>query len=317
LADRVIPAESGLFPTDRRFTGQRWEASLGLYDYKARFYDPTLGRFLQPDPIVPEPGNPQALNRYAYVYNNPLRYTDPTGHYISLEDDFGVRVTQKSVIQIVHGGSHFVNPMEVKLANAILSGETQHLATIPADTPPWAIQRSMARVASELGYGDSGVAVGDLLLDPLLIAGVGMAIGKGVENTVGAVSASWLDLVPSKYREVVARAFQGTPQVITLQEDLIVYRHWGGGAQEEGSPWFSPKPYIRPGNARRYLALPPGNTAERISVFKIPAGTIIIRGKVAPQVEYFGPYAVGGGEQIYLPDPSKAILIGPLDVNNQ
>ena len=67
-------------PTDRRFTGQRWEANLGLYDYRARFYDPTLGRFLQPDPIVPEPGNPQALNRYAYVYNNPLRYTDPTGH---------------------------------------------------------------------------------------------------------------------------------------------------------------------------------------------------------------------------------------------
>jgi RHS repeat-associated protein len=66
--------------TDRLYTGQRWEASLGLYDYRARFYDPTLGRFLQPDPIVPEPGNPQALNRYAYVYNNPLRYTDPTGH---------------------------------------------------------------------------------------------------------------------------------------------------------------------------------------------------------------------------------------------
>ncbi|MCS6962436.1 MAG: hypothetical protein NZM16_00075 [Thermoflexus sp.] len=72
--------ESGAFPTDRRFTGQRWEAGLGLYDYRARFYDPYLGRFLQPDPLVPEPGNPQALNRYAYVYNNPLRYVDAGGH---------------------------------------------------------------------------------------------------------------------------------------------------------------------------------------------------------------------------------------------
>jgi RHS repeat-associated protein len=70
----------GATVTDRFYTGQRWEASLGLYDYRARFYDPALGRFLQPDPLVPEPGNPQALNQYAYVYNNPLRYTDPSGH---------------------------------------------------------------------------------------------------------------------------------------------------------------------------------------------------------------------------------------------
>jgi RHS repeat-associated protein len=46
-------------------TGQRSEETgLGsLYDYNARFYSPLLGRFLQPDTLVPEPGNPQALNR--------------------------------------------------------------------------------------------------------------------------------------------------------------------------------------------------------------------------------------------------------------
>jgi RHS repeat-associated protein len=80
----AIRLETGLSPTDRRYTGQRWEASLGLYDYRARFYDPALGRFLQPDPIVPEPGNLQALNRYVYVYNNPLHYTDPSGHTVDL-----------------------------------------------------------------------------------------------------------------------------------------------------------------------------------------------------------------------------------------
>ena len=35
---------------------------------------------MQADTIVPEPSNPQSLNRYAYVYNSPLRYADPTGH---------------------------------------------------------------------------------------------------------------------------------------------------------------------------------------------------------------------------------------------
>jgi RHS repeat-associated protein len=71
---------SGAVSTAYKFTGQRLDDSTGLYYYGARYYDPALGRFIQADTIVPEPGNPQALNRYSYVLNNPLKYTDPTGH---------------------------------------------------------------------------------------------------------------------------------------------------------------------------------------------------------------------------------------------
>jgi hypothetical protein len=53
---------------------------MGLMDYKARFYSPTLMRFTQPDTIVPEPGNPQSFNRYSYGLNNPVKYVDTTGH---------------------------------------------------------------------------------------------------------------------------------------------------------------------------------------------------------------------------------------------
>ena len=74
------PCYFGICRMNCRYTGQRWEAGLGLYDYKERFYDPALGHFLQPDVLVPEPGNPQSLNRYAYVYNNTLRYVDGSGH---------------------------------------------------------------------------------------------------------------------------------------------------------------------------------------------------------------------------------------------
>ncbi len=65
----------GAAPSDltaKRFTGQYQEAGLagveGLYYYNARWYDPALGRFVQADTLVPEPGNPQAYNRYAYVW---------------------------------------------------------------------------------------------------------------------------------------------------------------------------------------------------------------------------------------------------------
>jgi RHS repeat-associated protein len=68
----AIRLETGLFPTDRCFTGQRWEASLGLYDYKARFYDPTLGRFLQPDPLVQtDSKDPTPYLPLAVSYANP------------------------------------------------------------------------------------------------------------------------------------------------------------------------------------------------------------------------------------------------------
>ena len=69
--------------TDYRFTGQRWQGDIGLYYYGARWYDHLIGRFAQADSIVPEPGNPQSLNRYAYVLNNPLKYIDPTGHRVT------------------------------------------------------------------------------------------------------------------------------------------------------------------------------------------------------------------------------------------
>ena len=67
-------------PTQRRFTGQVLDnVAGGLYFYNARYYDPALGRFISADTIVPEPGDPQSLNRYSYVGNNPLRFVDPSG----------------------------------------------------------------------------------------------------------------------------------------------------------------------------------------------------------------------------------------------
>ena len=66
---------------DFGFTGQRFEPDLGIYDYGARFYDPVLARFLSPDPLVPSLANPQDLNRYSYVLNDPLAKVDPTGEY--------------------------------------------------------------------------------------------------------------------------------------------------------------------------------------------------------------------------------------------
>ena len=90
---------SGTIPTDEKFTGQRLD-STGLYYYGGRYYDPIVGRFISPDVFVQSPANPQSLNRYTYVFNNPLSYTDPTG-YFGWGD---IKNAISDVITTVHNG---------------------------------------------------------------------------------------------------------------------------------------------------------------------------------------------------------------------
>jgi RHS repeat-associated protein len=66
--------------TTRGFTGQEELADVGLVHLNGRVYDPLVGRMMSADPMVPDPLNAQAWNRYSYVINNPLAFTDPNGY---------------------------------------------------------------------------------------------------------------------------------------------------------------------------------------------------------------------------------------------
>ena len=59
------------------FTGRRFDYETGLYYYRARYYNPYIGRFLQTDPV----GYGDGINWYAYCGNNPLNFVDPSGLY--------------------------------------------------------------------------------------------------------------------------------------------------------------------------------------------------------------------------------------------
>jgi RHS repeat-associated protein len=66
-----------------RYAGQhgyRNDGDDGLMHVGARYYDPLVGRFISADTYLGEVGNPQSLNRYGYVENNPVNAVDPTGH---------------------------------------------------------------------------------------------------------------------------------------------------------------------------------------------------------------------------------------------
>ena len=63
------------------FTGHEHDDEVGLINMKGRLYDPEIGRFISADAYVQAPTDTQSYNRYTYVKNNPLSYTDPSGHF--------------------------------------------------------------------------------------------------------------------------------------------------------------------------------------------------------------------------------------------
>jgi RHS repeat-associated protein len=68
-------ASSGSLTNPFRFTGREFDSETNLYFYRARYYDPSIGKFISEDPIQSKGG----INFYAYVANNPINYRDPSG----------------------------------------------------------------------------------------------------------------------------------------------------------------------------------------------------------------------------------------------
>ncbi len=89
FTDSLALIELDSYASPRGYTGHQHLDELGLIHMNGRQYapkevplgdDPLIGRFLQADPIIQEPYNLQNFNRYTYVLNNPLAFTDPTGY---------------------------------------------------------------------------------------------------------------------------------------------------------------------------------------------------------------------------------------------
>ena len=109
--------------SNHKFTGQELDASAELYNYNARHYDPEIGAFISADPVVAAPHNSQSLNRYSYVLNNPLKYTDPTGNFF------------------------FINPF------ALLKGKFQAFVWLPGTMPVWGSVDFAGSSAGTFGAG--------------------------------------------------------------------------------------------------------------------------------------------------------------------
>jgi len=126
------------------------EDSLGFYHLGARYYDPTIGRFVSADSIVPDYSDPQTLNRYSYCRNNPLIYTDPSGHIFGIDDLLAIGIG--AAIGALSAGAQSDWDIGAMAAGALIGGIS---AGVGFGSGSWAY--------GAVGGGDFGLVAGGVV----------------------------------------------------------------------------------------------------------------------------------------------------------
>jgi hypothetical protein len=267
--------------------------------YNARWYDSTTGRFAQADSIIPGAGNSSAWDRYAYTLNNPLRYTDPTGHRNCEEDGYNCPGDEKPKKPIFYSFDGGWNDPKYSTWNLLRQGSactachvTHWTGTIPTND-----EISLTQVQGWRSF--------DKYTIPVHLAGLNVISFYVNQAITSADPASYL---PSQDQAKVSDAFDDW-QVSRTSQPMSGYRYSSPGA-EAPSRWLTSNPSLSPTEARSLLALPNNNLATSVTQYVIPEGTTIISGGATAQTltPGFGAYATGGGFQIYI--PNAEVLLG-------
>ncbi len=165
------PTGSITSQSTRGFTGHEHLGELGLVHMNGRVYDPLIARMMAADPVVSDPMNPQTWNGYSYVGNDPLAFTDPTGHSFLSNFFRGIGNFFKTIVRTV-------------LRIVIQVVLTVVLAPLGPVAPIIA-----AAAAAAIITGISGGKLGDILKSAA-IAGATTAAFIGFDNAISPATAA-------------------------------------------------------------------------------------------------------------------------------
>jgi RHS repeat-associated protein len=178
-----------LYATKRGFTGHEMVDGFDIVHMNGRIYDNMIGRFLQADPVVQDPSNTQNFNRYTYVWNNPLAYTDPSGY-------FAWRSFISTVAQIVGFICYFIPGLQwvgyaLNVASALLNGGLK-AGLLSAFTPfiPLPGQAFARLLTNMVIAGVSSVIMGGKFGAGAIGALKSAAIGFVMQNVAAGVKSS-------------------------------------------------------------------------------------------------------------------------------
>lgn len=158
--------------------------------------NPQLGRFIQPDTVVPDAKNLQAYNRYTYVNNNPLKYVDPTGHFAWLA--FGIAILVGALIggatAAAFGGNIWVGMLTGAITGAVFFGAGQAIQA--AGPALQAAGRGLA-IAAKVSIHAAAGAVSGVVNNAIAGGGVDRlgkaALVGGISGGMGKLVGGFLD----------------------------------------------------------------------------------------------------------------------------
>ena len=266
--------------TTRGYTGHEMLDAVGIIHMNGRIYDPKLGRFLQADPVIQFPNYSQSRNRYSYVLNNPLAYTDPTGYFpiftaFAVVGLIAADISSKIIIAAVIGTAVFADSLAqgAPLGKAFLAGvSAAALTAVAAGTFPTAAQGGFGWNSATYGHLASVAAVGGITASlqggkfghGFLAAGIGAAVGgipalRGVSpgriaarTVVSAVSAGTVSEITggkfangamtAAFFSLVSSAASEASELAISADGKVgdVYGHGAFGIGKHGSVRFYP-----------------------------------------------------------------------------
>jgi RHS repeat-associated protein len=165
----TVSRREGSANVAHKFTGQRFDTSTGLAFYHARYYDPQLGRFVSPDPIVQDPTDPQTLNRYAYVRNNPVNLVDPSGYFFQFLVALVIAVVKVVIDAAIAIGTLYVeNAAFQAVVNAAVVAAASSAFSSPSASA--AVQESTSPRGPPGSRPLLGAGTGQPISDPIAFA---------------------------------------------------------------------------------------------------------------------------------------------------
>jgi RHS repeat-associated protein len=141
-----------------RYAGQYYDAETGLYYLRARYYNPYIGRFISEDSYWGEDTNPLSLNLYTYCSNDPIKYTDPTGHWQQGDENltYKARVEISRLTDLYYAAKTVAERKSIhEAANAIRNDPANKATTTQSSVTGTSFNKILSTTANKDSNGNA------------------------------------------------------------------------------------------------------------------------------------------------------------------